>query len=282
LAAVLRSETVDVKKALNIIYQVCKGLNFASREREIVHRDLKPDNILIAEDGQAKVTDFGLAYTVAQGAVEIERAGSWVYAPPERFKKEAEDARSDIYSLGVILYQMLTGEFPYPFEVNKDIYQQLLEFHTQDMLKSVVEDLERNGTDPFIDPENNIGRIIGSCMHPRRTDRYDSFKHLQEVLDAIFDLRSTEENQENISFDTTLNRILSLSRLGKYDKALRALDQLLIMYPGEAMLWVEAAKIYAQLRQQEVTNALLRQALAVNPEYSEALEMLKKRENGHV
>ncbi len=86
------------------------------------------------DKGRIKIADFGLAHRVrvTNGAYEKRYAGSWPYAAPERFADEPCDSRADIYSLGVILYEMLTGTFPYPFELADDpadAYEQLRDFH---------------------------------------------------------------------------------------------------------------------------------------------------------
>lgn len=116
------------KEALAIVPQICDALEYA-HERGIVHRDIKPENILLSRQGQVKIADFGVAKIVSQdpgetaagaapaASAELTGAGSAVgtpqYMAPEQLKNSAEvDHRADIYSLGVVFYQMLTGELP--------------------------------------------------------------------------------------------------------------------------------------------------------------------------
>ena len=103
-----------VSDALNVASQVAQGLSRA-HEQGIIHRDIKPANIVITKEGVAKVIDFGLATLCASG--RVTRAGTTLgtvaYMPPEVLQGERADARSDLFSLGVVLYEMLTGTFPF-------------------------------------------------------------------------------------------------------------------------------------------------------------------------
>ncbi|MCR9245936.1 MAG: serine/threonine protein kinase [bacterium] len=104
-------------EALRIAPQICTALQFA-HERGIVHRDIKPENILVDTDGQVKIADFGLAKVAQQGdPIALTRStavfGTPHYMAPEQFRGTAAvDHRADIYSLGVVLYEMLTGQLP--------------------------------------------------------------------------------------------------------------------------------------------------------------------------
>lgn len=111
---------VDVAGRLQLVQRVCEALATAHRHG-IVHRDLKPGNILVTEDGQPKLIDFGIAKVLAADHVNVElpetQAGAQLltpeYASPEQLRGEAVDRSSDIYSLGVLLYQLMTGTLPH-------------------------------------------------------------------------------------------------------------------------------------------------------------------------
>lgn len=102
------------KEALHFITQIMRGLSHA-HSRGIVHRDIKPHNIMILRDGTVKVTDFGIARLVSQNqnTMTQEAIGSVHYISPEQARGSHIDARSDIYSAGVVLYEMLTGRLPF-------------------------------------------------------------------------------------------------------------------------------------------------------------------------
>ncbi|HET9318043.1 MAG TPA: protein kinase [Vicinamibacteria bacterium] len=114
LEALLRSgEAMLLAEKLDVMAQVCRGLHYA-HERRIVHRDMKPSNIRVLEDGTAKIMDFGIAKL---GATGVTKSGMMVgtvhYMSPEQIRGKALDGRSDVFSVGVILYQLLAGERPF-------------------------------------------------------------------------------------------------------------------------------------------------------------------------
>ena len=108
-----RKGALNWKEALHFTIQICKALEHA-HSRGIIHRDIKPHNIMILRDGSIKVADFGIArLTTTQSTLTQEALGSVHYISPEQAKGSHIDARSDIYSVGVVLYEMLTNRLPY-------------------------------------------------------------------------------------------------------------------------------------------------------------------------
>ncbi|RIH59552.1 serine/threonine protein kinase [Streptomyces sp. SHP22-7] len=105
-----------------ILQQVCAGMAHLSHIVEVAHLDLKPSNVLIDENGHAKVADFGLAQRVRiqDGRFAGARGGTWAYAAPEVLRREPCDTRADIFSFGVLLYEACTGKLPYPFALAPD------------------------------------------------------------------------------------------------------------------------------------------------------------------
>ncbi len=107
--------TLSCKESVHFLTQIAKALSHA-HAKGIVHRDIKPQNIMIAMDGAVKVADFGIAHLENANATDTGAVGSVHYISPEQAKGQSVDARSDIYSLGVMMYEMLTGTLPYTGE----------------------------------------------------------------------------------------------------------------------------------------------------------------------
>ena len=108
-----RRGRMDWRGALHFITQIMRGLSHA-HSRGIIHRDIKPQNIMVLRDGSVKVADFGIACLANQGQTLTQEAlGSVHYISPEQARGDRIDARSDIYSAGVVLYEMLTGRLPF-------------------------------------------------------------------------------------------------------------------------------------------------------------------------
>jgi serine/threonine protein kinase len=122
---------------LDILLQICAGLNYA-HEQGFIHRDIKPANILIQPDGRAKILDFGLA--CCPGTIDFCLPGTVYYMSPEQIECESVDERADIYSLGIMAYEMITGQRPYP----EDDLARLMDLHVKEDIpdpRALVPDL---------------------------------------------------------------------------------------------------------------------------------------------
>lgn len=108
---------LDIREALNISVQIASGLS-AAHENRIIHRDIKPQNIIMSRDGKVKVTDFGIAKVADSTTVTTTAAGTVHYISPEQARGGYSDERSDIYSLGITMYEMVTGRVPFEGENN--------------------------------------------------------------------------------------------------------------------------------------------------------------------
>jgi serine/threonine protein kinase len=117
LQTALRDDPYDLETAARLLDQVASALAVAHRSH-VIHRDIKPANILLDEDGNGYVADFGLAKDLDNGAIAHTQAGDVVgtpdYLSPEQVRNEPVTPKSDIYSLGLVLYEMLTGSHPFP------------------------------------------------------------------------------------------------------------------------------------------------------------------------
>lgn len=103
---------LSFKEATSIAIQVARGIEVA-HSKEIIHRDIKPQNVIISTEGKVKVTDFGIARAISSNTISAEVMGSVHYASPEQARNGFVDGRSDIYSLGIVMYEMVTGRVPF-------------------------------------------------------------------------------------------------------------------------------------------------------------------------
>ena len=107
-----RKGKLSVKEATSIAIQVSLGLE-AAHNRNIVHRDVKPQNIIISTDGKVKLSDFGIAKATSSNTISSNVMGSVHYSSPEQVRGGYSDYKSDIYSLGITMYEMVTGHVPF-------------------------------------------------------------------------------------------------------------------------------------------------------------------------
>lgn len=168
---------LDIKEAVNIAIQVAKGIS-AAHDRHIVHRDIKPQNILISVDGTIKVADFGIAKAVSEETVNPLGLGSVHYISPEQAKGAVSDTRSDIYSLGITLYEMISGRVPF----NADNPVSIALAHVEE----VVAPPSLYNQD--ISPE--LETIVLKCMQKNPDRRYQSLTQLINDLHSVLLLKN--------------------------------------------------------------------------------------------
>jgi eukaryotic-like serine/threonine-protein kinase len=163
----------SLPRVLRIMEQTCSALQFA-HDRHVVHRDIKPANLMLTPDDTVKVTDFGTAKILQMGTVQqtTHVMGTPSYMSPEQVKGRAVDGRSDIFSLGVMLYEMVTGEKPFPGQnITTVIY------------KIVNEDpVPPRQLDPSIHP--GISTVIMKALLKEPEDRYQSCREMLQDLRA--------------------------------------------------------------------------------------------------
>ena len=170
-----RKGKLEIKEAVGIAVQIAKGIEVAHLN-QIVHRDIKPQNIIISKEGKVKVTDFGIAKAVNSNTITDEAVGSVHYLSPEQARGGYSDEKSDIYSLGVTMYEMLSGRVPF----NGDNTVSVALLHIQS------EPIPLRELDPEIPV--SVERIVQKCMQKKPERRYLS------AVDLIDDLRKSIDN----------------------------------------------------------------------------------------
>ena len=176
------SEILNIKEVLQIAIQICEGLS-AAYEKGIVHRDIKSENIMLNARGQVKIMDFGLAKI--KGASKLTQTGSIVgtisYMSPEQARGEPVDHRSDIFSLGVVLYEMLTNKLPFQAEHQA----------------ALIYLLSNENPEPLTRFNSNVtGELEGIVLKSLSKKKEDRYQHVDYLL---ADLRQEKKRLEDIN-----------------------------------------------------------------------------------
>jgi predicted Ser/Thr protein kinase len=166
---------VSPREAIELALQVARGLSFA-HENGLVHRDVKPQNVLLDADGRAKVTDFGIAHAVDVDGMTITGTvmGTSNYIAPEQARGQAVDQQTDVYSLGCVLYELLTGEVPF----EGDNFVAVAMRHVNDPAPSVRD--VRSDVPPRLD------WAIQTAMAKNHGERFDSMAEFAAELEACY------------------------------------------------------------------------------------------------
>ncbi len=193
----IQSEPLDVQEAVDIAIAVAGGLE-AAHEKGVVHRDIKTANIMLTEKKQAKITDFGLAKLF--GATKVTKTGMTIgtvaYMSPEQARGEIVDLRTDVWSLGVVIYEMLTGQLPFKGE-----YEQAVAYNIVSQDPDPV-----TAQRPGIPLE--LEKIVGKCLAKNASDRYQSMKELAADLLEVKNSIATGSEQSQAEFSDRLDQAI--------------------------------------------------------------------------
>jgi eukaryotic-like serine/threonine-protein kinase len=176
---IIQSGRLDYNRALDIAIQIGKALECAHKNG-IIHRDIKPQNILVTDEGIVKVTDFGIAKAANSATITNSNKvmGSAHYFSPEQAKGSFVDARTDIYSLGIVLYEMVTGRVPYDAESPVSV-----------ALKHLQEQVL-----PPKNINNNLPEGLNNLI--LRAMEKDAISRYQNIKDMLLDLQRIKNNSE--------------------------------------------------------------------------------------
>jgi serine/threonine protein kinase len=263
---------LGVCQSLDLAIQFCDGMIYANSvdigegKRGIVHRDVKPENIMLTKEGVLRITDFGLVK--ALGAPSAERsAGTPEYMSPEQFETMDMDTRSDIYSFGVVLYEMLTGRRPFPemdderlrFEHYKDCYQ-----HAAPMQLSKFE--------PTIPKE--LEKAVLKCLEKNPEDRFENFEELRKNMMDVYTRHcetAREKGRKNELLEPDVLESAhecylkghSLAVLGKFTEAIECFDKATKIDPYYFPAWADKGAALINLNRYDEALTCIDRALNI-------------------
>jgi serine/threonine protein kinase len=176
---ILKRGALDWREVVNLSIQICSALSKA-HSRNIIHRDIKPNNIIMTSEGMPKIADFGIAHSVSNdtATMKVDTVGSVHYSSPEQVRGGYTDEQSDIYSIGITIYEMVTGRLP--FDGETPVAVALMHIHDDPPVPSSIKS----------DIPKALDYIILKAMAKSRQDRYAT------VADLISDLENLRINPE--------------------------------------------------------------------------------------
>jgi serine/threonine protein kinase len=265
----LHAGPLQLRRVLGFAAQFCRGMSFAFRQVGLVHRDIKPANILISENDHLKITDFGIAKAVETAVtfretLSLEVAwptfeqstpiGSLPWMAPEQIEGRRVDTRTDIYSFGVVLYQMLSGRHPY-----QNVAGSWKERHLGASIPGLKSDVP-----------TALGAIVLKCLAKDPSHRYSTFDEIMEHLRPVYEREvgsplAFQAEDQAASVAELNNRGNGFVALGRHSQAISCFDQGLALEPNDPILMSSKARALGRIGRLEEEIALYRKVLLIDP-----------------
>lgn len=186
---------LEVKRVIEIAFKCCKALEYAHRHG-IIHRDIKPANILLSGESDIKISDFGAALTISAETTQVSGIGSPAYMSPEQLKEEPLSHATDMFSLGVVMYQLLTGHLPFKGSTGYSIVHQIIN----------VEPPPPSSHRPELAAV--VDGIVGQALAKDSSKRYPTWEDFAQALAEVFNnLQSPEDPVPDAEKFSTLRRL---------------------------------------------------------------------------
>ncbi len=254
---------IPILKKVHIVIDTCKGLDYA-HQRGIVHRDVKPGNIVVLNDGQVKIVDFGIARV---GVSSMTRTGvvlgTVMYMSPEQVQGQTVDARSDVFSLGVVLYELLTYQAPFPGDDVPSILYKIINEPPEALTKYIPQC-------PTL-----LEQIVQRALAKDREERY------QSAEDMGFDLQRIADSLKRETIDVFLQQGERSLHQGDFTIAKESLQKVLEIDSShqlaKSLLAQVRERIQSRQRAQKVEHNLGQAKEALQAEqYEDALSLFEE------
>lgn len=215
-----RENTLPFAEALEITIQLCRALDFAHQKR-VVHRDVKPSNIRCLDDGTVKIMDFGIARV--EGSAQITKSGVMVgtihYMSPEQVKGEKVDGRSDIFSTGCILFEMLAGKRPFQAESPTSVLYKIVNEPTPPLLKD----------HPELPQE--IQEILGKALAKQAGERFRTAGEMAQELEKLLAVYRKTLRRPSVEVQSKLEELEAMRREGRWADIVPLAETMVVEQP---------------------------------------------------
>jgi len=189
---------LPIETIVEIIFKCTRALDFANRSG-VIHRDIKPANILLHGETDIKISDFGSALMTASDSTQISGIGSPAYMSPQQIKEHPLNLQTDIYSLGVVLYQLLTGQLPFQASNNFSMMYQITNVEPQPPSSL------RTEIPPIVD------KIVRKAMQKELEQRYQNWEDFSQDLAGVFLTEQVAKAKEEFADSEKFNTLRALS-----------------------------------------------------------------------
>jgi serine/threonine protein kinase len=219
-ALVSGNRSVPLAEALDIVAQLCRALDFA-HQKGVVHRDVKPANLRYLDDGQIKIMDFGIARI--EGSHQITKSGVMIgtlhYMSPEQIRGEKLDGRTDIFSAGCILYELLAGVRPFSGESATSI------------LYNIVHETPKPVVEKNSDLPQEVQRVIDRALSKKPEDRFATAGEMAKELDKILSVYRKTLPRTTSAHEKSVQELQLLAREGDWREVSKKAKKLLEEHP---------------------------------------------------
>lgn len=283
----LRTGSVDRDQMLTWGIQFCYGMEHARAHGIECHRDIKPANIMITREGTVRICDFGIAIAT-ESALRSTRHGSLIrrkedrlglsfvgngdrsfcgtpgYISPEIYRAETATVQSDIYSFGLVLWQMMNGSPHLPFQApwNGSIEDYLRSIYHQQMSGRVSL------------PNDAISKVIERCLRASANERYNTFADVRSALEVIYERHTGKKYKTEIvgrqSVASLNNKGASLAALRYYEEAIQCYDEALEIDPLSYKTWNNKGTALSALERSDEALNCFNRSLSIDPSFSMA------------